>query len=76
MTEFEKLVRILIDSIASDFGSTLKTRIDALNRELGDIKQKKETNKEILENINEASQKKKDISVELDQIHDFLANLL
>ena len=59
MTEFEKLVGILINNIASDFGSALKARIDARNKELEDIKTKKETNEEVLEKIEEKKRKKK-----------------
>ena len=73
--EFYAEVRSLIETIASDFGSALKARIGARNKELEDLKTKKETNEGVLEKIEEAKQKKKDITAELARVSDGLANL-
>lgn len=74
-TEFEELLRDLIDRIASDFRWALETRIKARNKELEDIKTEKENNEEILKKIEEAKQKKKDIVAELARVSDLLVNL-
>ena len=74
-TEFEELLRDLIDRIALDFRWALETRIKARNKELEDIKTEKENNEEILKKIEEAKQKKKDIVAELARVSDLLVNL-
>ena len=73
--EFVNLVRNLIRLIASDFGSALKARIEARDKELEAIKTTKEANEEIQEKIVETKKRREEITKPQARVSDMLANL-
>lgn len=73
--KFMDLVRNLIDRIASDFGSALKARIDARDKELEAIKTTKEANEAIQEKIVETKKRREEITEPQARVSDMLANL-
>ena len=72
---FMDLVRNLIDRIASDFGSALKARIDARDKELEAFKTTKEANEAIQEKIVETKKRREEITEPQARVSDMLANL-
>ena len=72
---FMDRVRELIDSIASDFESALKARIDARDKELEAIKTTKEANEAIQEKIVETRRRREEITEPQAEVSDMLANL-
>ena len=73
--EFVQLVRYFINRIAPDFGSALKARIDARDKELEAIKTRKEANEAIQEKIVETKKRREEITEPQARVSDLLANL-